>query len=68
VSSCPQTGFLLVPSGISRWRQGAVNVWNYIPAFFFEQSHIGSFAFENWTVLIGVPAFVLALWMMEKRW
>lgn len=43
-------------------------MWNYIPEFFFEQSRIGSFAFENWTFLVGVPAFILALWMMEKRW
>jgi hypothetical protein len=62
------TDFLLAPQGISRRAQEVVKVWNYIPAFFFEQSYIGSFAFENWTALVGVPAFVLVLWMLEKRW
>jgi hypothetical protein len=43
-------------------------VWDQIPAFFFDQSHIGQLQFENWMIVIGLPAFVLVIWLLERRW
>jgi hypothetical protein len=39
-----------------------------ISAFLFAQSNIGPFEYENWMALLGVPGFVLILWMLERRW
>ena len=52
--------FLLAPRGIAKpqppaW-QKAVKVWDQIQAFFFDQSHIGPFLFENWMVVFGTPS------------
>lgn len=63
--------FLLAPKGISqqlfRCGRKQLKVWNQIEAFFFEQSHIGAFQFPNWMLVLGVPAFILFLWMMESH-
>ena len=42
-------------------------MWDQISAFFFDQSHIGPLLFENWMVVLGVPAFVLCLWVTQGR-
>ena len=50
--------------GVER-KQG--KVWDQASAFFFDQSHIGPFLFENWMVVLGLPACILFLWVLQRR-
>ena len=63
-------GFLLASQEPSKWqlrrdrKQG--KVWDQTSAFLFDQLHIGPFLFENWMVVLGVPAFILCLWVLQR--
>jgi hypothetical protein len=45
---------------------GSREVWDQTSAFLFDQSHIGPFLFENWMVVLGLPAFILCLWVLQS--
>jgi hypothetical protein len=42
-------------------------MWDQISAFLFDQSYIGPIEYENWMVLVGLPAVVFFIWIMEGR-
>jgi hypothetical protein len=64
----------MTTSGLScrrlAWRDSGrkqAKVWDQISAFLFAQSNVGPFEYENWMIVLGLPAVISILWMLERR-